>query len=777
MSRFNLSLLRQLPRTDRVSHSKLSLLVEPQLSRRSFLSLSGAGIAYGALPTTLRGAEFELVREGETVHLTVDGQSRWTIDPSDFGKRARLTVLRDRSSILLRLRSAMFPGTDDPADFDCVLDCPSGEWTLRMSMASGMELSAPLVRWLNGFVPATGQWKATRFKVARQLEVQFRSYPEVQFQPDWTFDVHGESLVVCSGLTTPLPASRFLVAINTAQTLMPVPPRRATTVKVLRDDASWFVAIAQESEQGWSLRQDARDTFFDHLWVEASETESGGSAITALFHQSPENPAALDFIPGKALCTDCGDPVAFPLRNVRLALGLDGGFQSALIADLPEDPVWVHDRHSSYLLAALPDAPGFELYRQEGTESQPRLMPGICEVCFPGTDSCITLKLDHPRPLPFIWGDLLAPFEAFAGWLNLLPSEHGKLAIHLAHGDRLCVERPQDMVSLQFSFENMWLDTLLGAKIVPIKGAEPRILVHFPSQHVAEQAFFETQDTSTGHPTPLPFALSVPIGQAEVDEYNNRLPAGGAKVNLDTLKEEIDPELNNAKDEDDSLSPQVNKAGPSQLVFAPPEGTEIRCHPNALLDWSKWQPIVAPAAKSNIKTASFEQVPEIVDPNPTEGTQYTSIEMPWRLRLSPSDIGRWAHSIGPVESTEKVVELWHTRLGVALKSSAPTAQPEDRKNQKKCDDVKEAPTAGPSMPVDEDNQVDRTARAIWADGFIAPPKPTDLTCAVNSNWASLPDHFSGTPTTNDPFRMSLDFRDRTELVYLTSDYGIAQHSV
>ena len=106
----------------------------------------------------------------------------------------------------------------------------------------------------------------------------------------------------------------------------------------------------------------------------------------------------------------------------------------------------------------------------------------------------------------------------------------------------------------------------------------------------------------------------------------------------------------------------------------------------------------------------------------------TSIEAPFRLVISPSREGRWAHATDPVRADDEPhhVELWHSRLGTAT----------------------EGPDGTPA--VDERNEQRRIVRAVWA---------RDRETSI-SDWQTnkKPLH------TNEPFRMSLDPADRNMLV-------------
>lgn len=114
------------------------------------------------------------------------------------------------------------------------------------------------------------------------------------------------------------------------------------------------------------------------------------------------------------------------------------------------------------------------------------------------------------------------------------------------------------------------------------------------------------------------------------------------------------------------------------------------------------------------------------------GEAETAIEAPFRLVISPSDRGGWAHAALPVRSAdaEGHVELWHTRLGV-------------REEQ-----------ADGTVSVTEQAHLQRVVRAVWARDREGMP-----------SWrtAKAPEH------DQRPFRMSLDGADRHMLVRQTAE--------
>ena len=129
-------------------------------------------------------------------------------------------------------------------------------------------------------------------------------------------------------------------------------------------------------------------------------------------------------------------------------------------------------------------------------------------------------------------------------------------------------------------------------------------------------------------------------------------------------------------------------------------------------------------------------------PGPPNATT-TSIEMPWRLILSPHGGGRWRHAAGLVTSpTTQRTELWHSRLVVP-----------------RTDGIEiEPPYPDPG----------RTTRAIWA---LSGEGGEAMTPAMQGDW---PDS-DALPSTasQSPFRTTLSNFDRYQIPHLSSNFSVS----
>jgi hypothetical protein len=143
-------------------------------------------------------------------------------------------------------------------------------------------------------------------------------------------------------------------------------------------------------------------------------------------------------------------------------------------------------------------------------------------------------------------------------------------------------------------------------------------------------------------------------------------------------------------------------------------------------------------------------------PAPASPTE-TSIELPWRLQLSPNRHGAFAHSLVPIEH-EGRYELWHSRLGV--RATGRDGKPILDKDGK--------PT------VDERSMRLRTIRAIWARDFDVFPS------VGKPQFGFTPDAAASSfpPANRDEdvpkVRMSLNSRDRMMLVHETSNFHLTR---
>jgi hypothetical protein len=230
------------------------------------------------------------------------------------------------------------------------------------------------------------------------------------------------------------------------------------------------------------------------------------------------------------------------------------------------------------------------------------------------------------------------------------------------------VLRADDLLVLSLDFYNLRLQPGPSGKQVASGGAgDSFIVVHFPPQHVAERAFMEDGPSDPVLPPPVAARLA---GETRLVFYLNP-----TLLPLDFSLEKILEALSQS-------APLV-----SDRITRPP---------------------ATPAVGGFAEFGG-------------QRSQFSAIEAPWRLVLSPHPDGRWTHSGRSVTNGAKT-ELWHTRLGVR-------------------------PSSGPG--VDENSATNRTARAVFSPDQMASGNPSD--------------------TDFSPFRNSLRRYDRHNIVHATAD--------
>ena len=345
----------------------------------------------------------------------------------------------------------------------------------------------------------------------------------------------------------------------------------------------------------------------------------------------------------------------------------------------------------------------------------------------------------------------------------------------------ISIVRPEDLLVLKFEFVNLKLnffsDPLTLVRAIKYKPAY--IIVEFQPQNIAEQAFFES-DADFKLPPDDPdnkFSvedMTLPVGSqlSGPSRLVFRVPTGADPIPYTIeglLKVCGEYELNVAGT---ALPPEEPPGSPPTPNFSDYLMTRVpalkRAHHynipitgNATTKISDTTVKLSSAQKlmleSRVKawhaqSALPRYMPRTYDSAMVKGGKYathihikkpklhkpsdkqTCIEAPFRLIISPSIYGAWAHSDTPVKSpkTERT-EMWHTRLGVRSKDKDGKFYADER----------------------EDNER-RTVRAIWTRD-----KEFD-----KDNWEKVPDHL------NDPFRMSLDAADRHNIVHLSCNYYI-----
>jgi hypothetical protein len=308
-----------------------------------------------------------------------------------------------------------------------------------------------------------------------------------------------------------------------------------------------------------------------------------------------------------------------------------------------------------------------------------------------------------------------------------------------ASGPSVSAFRPEDFLLLYFEFVNLRVSQAGQGQALSIldPGKPAFLVVHFPPQNLAEQAFFEASndpgrtfrlqpsdpDANNTKSDDLVLPAESRLGGSSRLVF--KLPANAEQIALtlqDLLRVCGQYDLSVASS---ALRPS-GPGTPRAPQGAPPEHNLILLH----RAWVLAQTSAIVQREAELPDASFGKAgPSVAaasGPTRPSGLE-TAIEMPYRLIISQNQYGAWKHASTPVRSSEtKRTELWHTRSAV-------------RK---------------PSGSMDDNSSTDAgRCSAIWSRDWDLNQGPIP---------PSPPAH------QNSPFRASLDASDRHNIVLLSA---------
>lgn len=348
------------------------------------------------------------------------------------------------------------------------------------------------------------------------------------------------------------------------------------------------------------------------------------------------------------------------------------------------------------------------------------------------------------------------------------------------------VVRPDDLLALRVELRNLTIVPAPQPRLTKSGSGAAYLILHFPPQAITEETFFETRPAGTKNPesdpetknpnpndVPKPDpsggseALRTPPVRARIANESRivfRVPDGfDVPYTLEGLLEACQTLALKVAANARKPALRAQVAAASDIFKS---GVVAALGPNrrAALSNLAVRSLVIGAVQGDVATLRVRQastskvlrpvakgratrVPDLSKrarpPRPAKPTSTTtSIELPWRLVLSPHADERWHHAATPVTSAAtQRTELWHSRL-VAPGADGKAIEP---------------PYADPR----------RTVRAVWALAGEGSPK------AMQSQWpnpADLP------PPNTLPFRMPLDDFDRFQVSHLSSNFSVSGYA-
>ncbi|MDB5058978.1 MAG: putative outer rane channel [Chloroflexi bacterium] len=710
------------------------------VTRRQALGLAGVAVA-GASPalrvmeSTALGS-FELVRGKNRIAFLLGGHERWVIDTRRFAGSPSLHLTQHLDLIRVELRGARYPGTDVPADFICEIRRGATGSRMRLDMAFGtFSGTTHFERWLAGLemVRSKVRFNHLHFPLSAATSLSLNGTAESTYSPDWTFKLAGDGIGSLKGQSQSLVSDTVLITLmeRGEPSLLSAASAKRTAVVLWRGSRTWQVQPVLQRTGRWQLVT-APDAF-NTVQVELGE-DTAGNRTRALGAEAAQG---VTFHPHTGLKGVDGATFPLNLTGVRYAVAFNAaGDHTSVVARFHQQPTWLNAGGCAVEVGDSAATPPFELLAHAGATKAIQCTPAVLRVSVPVRGAIVEpASVVAGTHLAFVAKGLAKTSSPHAAQVTVSDHPENSFQRFTLINLRLSVIRPDDLLALTFEFINMKLDTSAKNKapmMVPANRNAPSYLaVHIQGQNIAEQAFFRV----------LP-ALPLP----------SHYPGPGAQPDPDKGKSGEFPEG------PPHIPAQSRLADESRLVFAMPTGfSSLPLTLDALLDWPQYTPSVPPTALpagEKPPKVRHQVRPPIREPLSTE----TSLEIPWRLKISPNRYSSWLHAFRPVTHGGRT-ELWHTRLGVKIKTNATPNTPSqtfvlDEHYAYQRSDTPEGKTYkvtrdiySGGKPVDLGQNL-RTIRAVWSQDY---PQAARL-------------------AENVPFRMSLTGQDRFDLVKLTTLY-------
>jgi hypothetical protein len=641
----------------------------------------------------------------------------WTIDASAFGGRPQLNHAERDGAFCFSLSDATYPGTDVPADLTARVLHGDGAGRLQLEMKlGGFSCDVDLERWLRGDLPARSRTDLPDIlRIAGDdCAILSKGAGILEYRPDSSLVFHGESPVCVrlDGVDLPAECVRFGLLPRDAVGAFGRPYTRRAFFGVERGPFTWHVEPHAVAASTWrvAIEPDA----YHGLFIETDENPSGDRRHALIFTAAEACASVAPDGEGKR-------GFHLPLRSVRYLLAMEkAGRQSVVTSGFGE--TWLSAGNIAVLVGGPDGSQPFLSEMRGGQRGRVICEPALRDVRVSLEYAALTRNDGQPPGSIRVLTDVEAPPER-GSCMRL--DANGEIAMLRISTDKAPGNKPpkppdydllrtDDLLRLHYTFTHLDIVYERGKPpVLRTDGSQSYVSVTFPPQHIAEQAYFET---------------------------DQNLPARG------------EPQRSATSDQETPGPRPIPAviAGQSTLVFKfPPNLKEIPFTEAGLLGWAAMMQSVPPGA--GVLGDNQHGVRDDASP-------VTAIEYPVGLILSPNSQTAWAHSVEPVAHMRSVdsrreghpggerpagshepqeirwVELWHTRMAVRNQDGS----------------------------VDEDNALYRILRAT-GNLYNGGHRPGDNEC--DPNYRAYGD---ATP----PFRTSLDASDRNDLVTLT--YGSGQ---
>jgi hypothetical protein len=279
--------------------------------------------------------------------------------------------------------------------------------------------------------------------------------------------------------------------------------------------------------------------------------------------------------------------------------------------------------------------------------------------------------------------------------------------------------RPDDLLYLDFEFINLKLVNLPTPHLIRENRGQPAyMIVHFPPQSIAEEAFYEDStpaQSETPKPPPVFTRISGPTRLSFlIPDEINEIPL--------TLESLLAWHLYQPSLVPVALPPSI--PGQTATMVRPSAAKPAAATRSLITTGGELTQNLYLKQGRSAQTQLSPAVRNLLKPEPPDKF-HTAIEMPYRLILSPNAYNIWLHTANPT-STSGWTELWHTRLAAL----------------------------NPDGSISESDNPYLAVRAVWSPD-------------VDLNDLKGPD-----PAHVSKPRLSLDPNDRHQIVHLSSNFTL-----
>ena len=570
------------------------------VSRRRALGIAGAlSVTAAPLARAMSGIfrqDCTMIRRGRAVVFVVANVERWVIDPDMFSGNPRLEVDRGEDSVVISLRGALYPGTNLSADLTCRIST-AGRWTATFERDGITAPPVDMVEWLLDAAVVVLPIRRTIAVRCSETQLDIATH-DVRFRPSWTLHLAGASTVetgqlrlLSDGIDVALPARQ-------RATMFAKKPAKRSLIRLARGAHAWTIPLSLQGLPAWKLG--IADDAFDSLSIECSEDGH------AAFVLEGSRDGGVAFVHRHVSS-------AIRLRDVRYAWSRgNNGLHEALIARYSNAPAWLHFDGINIEIGDRAEVPPLEITSVNGEVTRMNIAPGMLRYSVP-VDGAITEPTSMPagsqlafvtaavatKALPKAHFHMAAvQIDAQAGIIRQIETTKklptgkprsanvrkslGVLkpgAVALAGNPTITVIRPEDLLVLTFEFSGITLNKAAGTFTA---GGNAKLIVHFQPQHIAERAFFTTQEK------PNTDEITSPSNPAQAKK---NLPQGASDEPL------LDPPIDAVMAHGSRLVLRVPSGYTGFLRVTPTPGADQSAPSKMLLDWSAFTMHVSPSAK------------------------------------------------------------------------------------------------------------------------------------------------------------------------------------